>query len=602
MNKKRVFLAVIVIMLLVLPFVLADDDSDSDAEADTSTNTADSAYACLKTKLGTNCGSLNNSEDISFALLAMAYDSDIQQACHSALLNEKTGNCWEEVDDCELKQTSLAILALDNIGVDVEPYTDWLLEEDQKIIAKELNWYLQMDTSVEAEMDCEVEVDGTEYDITIGADKKIKTALSSTCLSRDASGYYLQINPNCYDEEFIISCNQDFITSTFYKLNSVFFISDKVNSASSSGKTSEKVNGYCFTTSSSCDYEGSAWAVLALAKANKDISPYLPYLYSEFDKAENIKYFPSAFLYMLTHDNEYYIEIKDKQKQNKYWEESVGNKFYDSSLALLSLQNLGLEEITNSKDYFLEIQDNDGCWGSDVKKTAFLLYAGWPKPPIILTGSSVNCKKAGFFCVAAEDCSSADRKSYSCSGGDVCCSDPGDEETCQEKSGTICPSGTQCSVTERIASDTLKCCVGECTLSSTQTQCASYSYNCRDSCLTGEEENAYTCDSGKVCCQEKQARNLTWIIILLIILIILIVLAIIFRNQLKIWFFKLKSGFKKGAGPSPTKRPPAGPQPPLLRRPQPSYRPAMRQLQTKRPLIKNKDFSDTMRKLREMTK
>ncbi len=597
MNKKRVVLVILIslVLLLIIPVVTAAN------------NTEDSAYACLESKLASNCGSLNNSVDISFALLAMAYNSNIQSDCHSALLAEKTKNCWEGgKDDCDLKATALAILALDNIRVDVNEYADWLLEEDQKIIAKELNWYLQIDSDTEAEMECTITVDGTDHKAVIGADKKIKTFSSTTCLSKDSSEYYLKIASTCYDKEFTISCDQDFITSTFYKVGTTFYISDKTQSASSGGDTTEKVNGYCFTTSSLCDFEGSLWATLALAKAGKEISSYMPYLYSVFDKSENIKYFPSTFLYMLSEDDEYYAEVTSRQKQSKFWEELAGNKFYDSSLALLALKDLDLEETANSRNYFLgiqdKIQDNNGCWGS-VKQTAFLLYAGWPKSPAILSGTSLDCEKSGFSCTASEDCSKDDRKStYSCSGLNVCCKEPSEEETCTEKKGTTCPSGTKCSIAEVIASDNLKCCTGTCSsIPITTTQCATYNYTCKTSCDNDEQQNLYTCDAGKKCCEPKPTKSSIWIIILLIILIILIVLAIIFRNQLKIWFFRFKSKFKSGKGPGMTRRPPMPPQS-MLRRPQPVYRPAMRQMPMRRPQPKDNEFSETMRKLREMTK
>ena len=98
-------------------------------------------------------------------------------------------------------------------------------------------------------------------------------------------------------------------------------------------------------------------------------------------------------------------------------------------------------------------------------------------------------------------------------------------------------------------------------------------------------------------------------------MIILVVLAIIYRNQLKIWFFRNKSKFKFGKGPKSTSRPRLGVTPqrpgtaPLqltqrqLRPRQPRRRPPMRRMPQRRTRgERDNAFDDTMKKLRDMSK
>ncbi len=610
MNKKRV-LPVFFIFLLVLVLI-------SVVAADTN-RTAEESYTCLKTKLGDNCGTLTNPEEISFSLLAMAYDSGIQSDCKSKLLDKEKSNCWGD-DDCDIKSTALAIIALNNINENVDNEIKWLLNDDRKKVAKGLEWYLQIDTNSEFEMDCTI----NSKDVKIGADRRIKSISSSTCLTKDSTGYYLKISPTCYDDNFTISCDQDFISNTFYKARGIYYVSDRISTASAGGKTNEKVNGYCFSTSANCNYEASLWATLALAKAGKPISEFLAYLYSEGDKSENQKYFPAAFLYMLSDEDEYATDVKNSIKQRRWWQQSNSNdKYYDSSLALLSLYNLDMDEITNSKEYFLNQQADEGCWADSIKKTAFLLYAGWQKPAAVLSGTIQNCETAGNHCVAAASCTSANiRTGYTCLGADICCSTNVPQQTCAEKTGSICTVGQTCSGGQMVvASGTSLCCVGGiCTSAAViQNECQLNAGTCSASCSSSQEEKQFSCGASSAlkCCTVKQVKSKTGIIILLIILIILVILAIIFRHQLQIWAFRIKSRFSSGKAQGSSKRPPSPPSSyPSLNRPRmpvfssmPARFPTRQSPARQSPSVLSKtgkkisgEFDDVMKKLREIGK
>jgi len=216
-------------------------------------------------------------------------------------------------------------------------------------------------------------------------------------------------------------------------------------------------------------------------------------------------------------------------------------------------------------------------------------------------GTMDYCEDSGFYCTMMGDCSPSDTlDDYYCPYlSDVCCETQITEKTCSEKGGQVCPSDKECSTSLVSSSDTNNCCLGYCEEPRQESECELNNGKCTYACSDDEEEKPYDCDfASDVCCAEKTQRGNWLLIILLIILIILVVLAIIFRNQLKIWLFKIKNKFKSGKGPSPIRRPPMPPGPPGYRgipqrpRPMPRHPP------------KGDDnlFDDTMKKLRDMTK
>jgi len=223
------------------------------------------------------------------------------------------------------------------------------------------------------------------------------------------------------------------------------------------------------------------------------------------------------------------------------------------------------------------------------------------------------CTEFNYFCVSAGECLLADSlNNYYCSGlSEVCCKTQPIEQTCSEKDGIICDSNQRCSEGEVTASDTNYCCKGSCQVI-TENDCELAGYFCKDSCSNAQEEKTIysaDCSFGETCCGNPSSKKSPWLlIILLIILIILVILAIIFRNQLKIWFFRNKSRFKFGKGPQSVSRPSmsAPSQIPQLRprhlisRP-PVRRMPMRRMPQKR-ADKDKAFEETMKKLRDMSK
>ena len=79
-------------------------------------------------------------------------------------------------------------------------------------------------------------------------------------------------------------------------------------------------------------------ASLALSTLGKDISPYIPYLTTHPDDAQNQKYLPYSFLYALTYSNDFLQSLLSEQKSvnsQNYWQVS-GDRIFRHSFGLAS--------------------------------------------------------------------------------------------------------------------------------------------------------------------------------------------------------------------------------------------------------------------------
>lgn len=580
-------LFVILFSFLLISFSLAQQDE---------TSAVSKAYSCLEKELGSNCGGTKSTKQAAFNLLAGSYDSSIQSSCLSTLNDLKKDNCWPDSDTgtCNIKSTALAALALQHIGKNIDKEVNYLL--GNKKIETGLTWYLEIDSNNKTT--CTI----NGKSIVIEDNKKISGSPPDGLL-RAYNDYWFQISD--IKKNYTISCDKNFITALLYQKSGsdVFYISSETKSASEFDSITETVNSFCLKTGNECDYEGTLWASLVLKKEGKEITPLIPYLTSMSDRAENRKFIPSAMLYILTNEDEYYSELISLQKSGSFWDESR-NKFYDTALALLSLQSVNSDAVESAKKYLLKVQKENGCWQSD---TSFILHAGWPKNPNTLSGGSgglTYCQDFGNFCVQIGECSLADTLDnfYCSSAAQVCCKLKQQKPSCSEKGGFICNLDQECSGSLETSLDTNSCCIGDCTAIQTENECESFGFFCKDSCSDSQEEKAgysSSCSLGQICCgpkSETKSSNI-WLIILLIALIILVVLAIIFRNQLKIFIFKRKSGFKSGSPVISSSRP----GPPRFFQPQFQQKIVPRNI-PKRSSLVDKEFEETMRKLKDMSK
>ena len=356
MKREVLFAFLIISLIFIISFAIADETDDK----------INNAYTCLTNKVQGKCSTLSLEEKI-FSLLS------IEQCQAEVLATSNNNQCWPS-SNCNLKTTAQAVLALDNVGVDVTNASSWLLS--QKTTPSTIDWYLEIESSQATT--CTIVYDSNSYPITIDSDKKIN-ANAGNCLSLSSApyaDYFLKISSSCYAKTFDVSCNESFLTTLLYKKTNspILYVSDQAPSASAGGTTSSKVDFSCFKQGSTCDYQGSLWAAYVLNLLGEDVSLYKPYLVTMAE--ENQQYLPESFLYSIDSDTNFRSIVLSKQQSNKWWSDS-GDKYHDTALALLPFQNENPTEKTNSKNWLLTAQDSEACWQGNIRNTAFILYSIW---------------------------------------------------------------------------------------------------------------------------------------------------------------------------------------------------------------------------------
>ncbi|MEM3113495.1 MAG: hypothetical protein QXI33_03690 [Candidatus Pacearchaeota archaeon] len=624
MNKKRVYSIIFFLcFVLSLNFVF----SQSNSTLNTEDTKIEKAYQCIKDKIDKDCTKLTSEEQV-FSLLSVG---DYEDCKNEFLKNSNNNECWPK-SNCKLKETSIALLALDNIGENTDKIQSWILNQTK--IASDLIWYLEVDT--DGTSSCYVKYDLRNYNFDILSDKKISSG-AGNCLSISENGYWLKISSTCLDKSYTISCDKDFTTTLLYRTqdSEKIYVSQNVHSSVKGGETEEKVIFKCFKQGSVCDYEGSLWAAIALNKKGADTSEFLPYL--DAFRENNKGFFPEAFLYILTGSNDFLTSVLSDNFKGKFWQVGSYNKFYNTALAFMALGDQSSTESQQAKNYLLTSQDQNGCWGN-VKDTGFLLYTGWPrtfsKPSnecrddadclsgqtcvngICRTtgGGRQDCESSGYFCEKFSDClsiSGTKLDDYTCSyTSKICCSKKFEIQDCVSQNGYLCNQGESCNGQVIPSSNLQTCCSTQCEKNNPEEPevtdtCTPRgdAYRCRSIC--NEDESEYSgaqCSVGNICCLKKQ-KSYFWIWLLLILIVIVIIL-IIFRNKVRLLLFRLKSGFKKGPPPSQTRPPflPPGSGKPMM---PPYIRPLPRMPPGPVPVRnigREKEFDETLKKLKEMSK
>ena len=609
---------VLIIFLFLTAGVLAQSNSSNNTTTTTqsSGNTIDRAYQCLQTQINNKAQNTISLQEAVFGVLALGSNSKLISVIEGKVVG---GNHWAE-SSSQIKDTAQVLLAYDRISRNTDVVETWL--KSNRKTATDLIWYLEVDIQNHIASQCTVSYGSEQRTINVNNDMTL-SGNPGSCLTIAQSGFWLRVNNNCIDQNFTVSCDQDFITTTLYQRagSSTIFVSPTAHSAAGLGTTQENINSKCFSTTNSCDYEGTLWAALALDTTSNDVSDYLPYLLALGES--NQRFLPSGFLYKLTNGQDQYSQLVQSQQQSKYWQapNTPYNRYYDSAIALLALQGSSATEADNSKTYFESIPTAEGCWNNiNIRDTGFLLYAGWPRStttgPGPGPGPSQDCEERGYTCTTVfvcDDLGGSVFEEYDCSSG-VCCSEEPVEQTCAEQNGEVCSASESCSGTTASSSDG-SCCLGTCAPLPQASACEQAGGSCYASCNDNEDQVPETCDNtSDVCCKPKSTTtgtgiNWTLWIIILAILIVLIVVGILMRNKLKFALYKRTTG--PGAPPTRPGFPPGGRPPflpvrgpiPMMRAP-PRFIPGQGIPPPQRRGVSNADaeMEETMRKLKDMSK
>jgi hypothetical protein len=87
----------------------------------------------------------------------------VAKSCVERLETFKKTNCFGTGSGCDIKETAMAILALEHTGATTTPYEDWLL--NKTMTATNIIWYLEQDSTVRTT--CEINYDSTDYPFTV---------------------------------------------------------------------------------------------------------------------------------------------------------------------------------------------------------------------------------------------------------------------------------------------------------------------------------------------------------------------------------------------------------------------------------------------------
>lgn len=614
----------IISLILFCSLIYADNSSvnqtnspESDAATIENQSKVERAFSCLSNELKTDCSGAKNVQELAFSILASP--ENITGSCVNQLLKKnKSEGCFGDNNNCGIKETAWAILALDHVGKDATPAITWLKKQNKT--SSDVEWFLQQDSI--GDVNCKLTYGGADYLFSAKENKKLSGNVGN-CFSFAQSNYWLRLDENCFDEEFVLSCDKEFFAGWHYKSlgSSILNVLSETARTAATKEVKLKVASKCFGSGSTCNFEDTAWATLALKKQFEDIKPYIPYLISAEDS--NLLYLPAALDYIiLEYSTLYGTKLIQQQKSGTYWEaeNSAYGQMYDTALALLAIGSQNKEEIISAKNWVWNFkQEANGCWNSrNVRDTAFLLWAIEQRPAqtdgeIIITPKT-SCNEGGYFCSGQLDCTSVGGEilpNYACNGLKFCCS-KNPVKSCSELSGKICTGGLTCSSTYASNSQEENCCLSECIEPSPKlTECEELQYSCRNSCLASQEEVDYSCGSSSVCCATKTESPQGipfWVWLLMGIVILLIVLAIIFRDRIKVWYYKRTKGSQNN---STTQRPPVGPAgpprpgfPPLIR---PMGRPMMppQRRPFQRPPLRpgmNPQSQNTFDKLKQMSR
>lgn len=611
--KKSVVFGILFLMFILsgTTFVLAALENETAA--------VENAYQCLTNKVeNKTCVSITLTEQI-FSLLTIGECQN-----ETELAAQGNNECWPK-GSCDLKTTALATLALEGIGENTTEAEDWMLSK--KGVADNLQWFLEIDTKKESL--CTISYSGGQDNIRVNADKTVQILTQPACqISVTNSGYWIEIRGPCYEEEFEISCDEDFLTTLLFKkpTEPTIYVTGDVHSSDATGSTAEKIKSSCFTGfGGACNYEGTLWSTIVLDYLGEDISDFIPYLIvgaNDFPQ-----YIPSSFLYSLTDKLEFKTDLTSMQINKQYWKRG-GDKFYDTATALLPFQNDEIPEKTFAKEWLLDnnVQGKDGCWdNANIKSTAYILYSIWPRAVSKKNGVSIlddDCGDVNGFCMSGISCANSGGNlllGYDCPTRQKCCDTAKKQTTCAgDFNGDVCSSNEVCGGAERTTDD-LKygetCCVGG-TCSTPiippkeDNECEKNLGSCESSCISGEKETTDSCDSSsKVCCVEDDKPEIGyWWVWVLFGLIVLTILAIMFKEKIKEFFEKgqaKKQGPRPGLPPSYQRRPMN--RPPMQRKilpPQqrptraPVQRPTMRRPGQKSP----KELDEVLAKLKRMSK
>jgi len=580
-SSKAIF--VVLILALLFTFSLANVQA-----ADNQTK-VDNAYKWLSDKVKTS-GGWGNTEENSLSILALRNsDSALaQQGVSNLLTNSKnSGECWPQAS-CRVKDTALALVALNAMGADTSKAKAWLAAQ-QKLFLEEGNWFLQYELAGAGNGTCKAEYnyggENRQDHILVRSDRTVALQQASLCLDvLTGKPWWAAIKSNCLQTEFFVSCQES------NWLANILFISDPLYMPFTEVKSPGvlKISSKCFpsTSGGACDYDATQWATYALKLLGVDAQTRA-YLESGADANKPLSY---AFLYLIRQDLVYGQKLATEQSAAGYWDGS--DKYFRTAISYLSVRETTLAKLDVARGWLLSNQNQDYSWGAQKQRdTAAVLWAVFSSGSTGGGGVGVQkCTDFGNVCCDASNVKTGalEISTLSCAGqiGAVCvtpsdCETSSAEETCGVDRGICCE--TPASGAQRYSELDDTCfgadvCASSCETAPEEKTCTDSGYCCD---AVAKDATKYpnfdsTCSSGQACASECKSTSsgsgnlklLVWILVGLVVIGLIVLLVVLMRRRKskgEIESLPALGGFSAGP-PRPMPRPmPFGPGPPVGR-------------------------------------
>jgi hypothetical protein len=422
MEKRGIFGIFLVLTILVFAGIsLADNETEEENVADLDFDEGQ-GYDWLISQLeATNWGS--DVETISWAVLAL-YSSDYdeyQDGVDKLKSLENVNNNWGDVF-----HTSMAVLALDAVGEDVEGEVQWLLNQQQANLAGG-QWLIQFNPdSSNTQATCAVGYGGIEthfsmqgYNLTAPGGCLVDESWVDfeVCIKHDEADIY---------EPMSVICVGRVSSSLLFYSGGAFYIID----GGDAGDELEIKNGCFYGPAGGCDCYHSQFSSWALDEAD-DGSYSIPYLRASC----NDDILDNAFLYMLTGGNSYRDWLLSDEGQSGDGSFGPGN-IELTALTVIGLRKGGSGSVADSVNWLEFVQDGfTGSWNQDERLTGMVLYA------LNVGGGTYIPYQGGDYCSVAD--------------GDEC------ETNNDCNSSLVCSNSCQCIEESVSCISNLDCQVGE---------------------------------------------------------------------------------------------------------------------------------------------
>ncbi len=375
----------------------------------------------------------SNIETSSLAILAFTNNGKLNEAQKGInyLINQQSSNgCWPK-NSCGIKETALALLALDDFSKRTN-------QPDVKLtINKTLTWFDSQQIAEKADtlqivipnLNENVECD-IAFKTTSGISHK-KVDLEKGKYSTNNLGFF---DTSIKDQMLEISCNlenpSDIVVSFITGTRDVYVVQEVTGSESSTVITPPK----CFSRTKTCDYLSNLYASWFLSQFKTIDTTYI--IGRQYSTEEQTQ--KNSILYLITSEDQYitnllsYKDTKSTFDDPDAWgknENDNNDNLYDTSFALLALKQSG-DYLIEIEDWIKEKQTSSGSIGN-LKETSTVLYA-------LSSSGTFNCSSCSDASTRGE-CHSCkgncfwDESYGICSSCSVTidCSDYTDEITCK---------------------------------------------------------------------------------------------------------------------------------------------------------------------------